>query len=143
MTDPLYKIVYCSRNLIEGEPAEHDAEIDQILQSARKNNTRQNVTGALLFSSGYFAQVLEGPQPAIERIFEHIQRDPRHGDVTVLESGDAERRDFPDWAMAHVHPPSTDTSGTLSSLLSGALLRPTAEGGDVLELLKSLVIQEG
>ncbi len=142
MTESIYKIVYCSRNLIEGEEAQHDLEIDQILQSARTNNSRRDVTGALLFSSGYFAQVLEGPQPAIEQIFEHIQRDPRHGDVTVLESGEADHRDFPNWAMAHVQPPSEQQSQGLSSMLSVALLSPTTQGSEVLELLKSLVVQE-
>ena len=56
----IQKVVYCSRNLIEGDAASRDAEISQILETARKNNSQVNVTGALLFSTDHFAQVLEG-----------------------------------------------------------------------------------
>jgi len=91
MSGDIYKILYCSKNLIEGEHAKQDAEISQILQAARRNNKEQNVTGALLFNSSYFAQALEGPKLAIEQIFEKIQRDPRHGEVTVLSSQPAVR----------------------------------------------------
>jgi hypothetical protein len=124
MNSAVYKILYCSKNLIEGEDAKRDAEIAQILQTARRKNKEQNVTGALLFNSGYFAQALEGPRLAIEQIFERIQRDPRHGDVTVLSSQKEGRRDFPEW--------SPDTP----------LLHPAASADEVLSLLRSLVIQE-
>ena len=110
MNSDVYKILYCSRNLIEGEDAKREAEINQILQTARRKNKEQNVTGALLFNSGYFAQALEGPRLAIEQIFERIQRDPRHGDVTVLSSQTDGHRDFPEWSMAYVAPPGGGAS---------------------------------
>ena len=103
----LYRVVYCSRNLIGGMNPEQKIEIGQILQTARANNSRKQVTGALLYSEGYFAQVLEGPRGSVEEIFEKIQRDCRHGEVTVLECEEAEGRDFGDWSMAHVEPGQT------------------------------------
>ena len=142
MNNTLYKILYCSRNLIEGEQAQSDAEISHILATARTNNSRQNVTGALLFNAGCFAQVLEGPRPAIEQIFERIQRDPRHSDVTVLESGDASERDFPDWSMAHVQPPTGVQANGIAAALDQAMMHPEASGREVLELLRTLVVQE-
>ena len=60
MTETLYRLVYFSRNLITGMPAEISAEIDSILASARRNNAPLGITGALIFNSGIFAQVLEG-----------------------------------------------------------------------------------
>ncbi len=142
MNNALYKILYCSRNLIEGEQAQSDAEISHILATARTNNSRRNVTGALLFNAGCFAQVLEGPRSAIEQIFERIQRDPRHSDVTVLESGDASERDFPDWSMAHVQPPTGVQASGVAAALDQAMMHPEASGREVLELLRTLVVQE-
>jgi hypothetical protein len=142
MSSELFKILYCSRNFIGGGPAQNDAEISQILATARANNSRQSVTGALLFNSGCFAQVLEGPRTAIEQIFERIQRDPRHGDVTVLESGSAARRDFPEWSMAHVQPPSGAQATGVAATLDQALSHPENSGREVLELLRNLVVQE-
>jgi hypothetical protein len=143
MNSEVYKILYCSKNLIEGENAKRDAEIAQILQTARRKNKEQNVTGALLFNSGYFAQALEGPRLAIEQIFERIQRDPRHGDVTVLSSQTDGLRDFPEWSMAYAAPPGGAASaGRAGVALDTPLLRPTASAEEVLGLLRSLVIQE-
>jgi len=142
MSGDIYKIIYCSKNLIEGEHAKQDAEISQILQAARRNNKEQNVTGALLFNSSYFAQALEGPKLAIEQIFEKIQRDPRHGEVTVLSSQTGGQRDFPEWSMAHVAPPDEAASASMAVVLDTALSHPAASADGVLGLLRSLVIQE-
>ena len=94
MQQRVYRTLYCSRNFVAGDAAQRKAEISHILTAARFNNSRKGVTGALLFNSGYFAQVLEGPREAVEQIFEKIQRDDRHGDVTVLESGYGDDRDL-------------------------------------------------
>jgi hypothetical protein len=60
------------------------------------------VIGALMFSSGYFGQVLEGPRSPVEATFERIQRDTRHGDVSLLELKPVSARTFDRWAMAYV-----------------------------------------
>lgn len=140
MQPHLFRIVYCSRNLIEDSGQQPDREIPAILEKARQNNSRHGVTGALLYNSGYFAQVLEGHKGSIEEIFETIQRDRRHGDVTVLECSAAESRDFPSWWMAYVHPASAADEAEARSALQQAMAEPGAAAGRVLDLLRSLVI---
>jgi hypothetical protein len=100
MTQPLFSLAYFSRNAIEGTAAEMQAAIATILASARRNNVRHGVTGALLFSDGCFAQVLEGAREDIETVFETIQCDPRHSDVTIMHLHPVEERSFGDWSMA-------------------------------------------
>ena len=99
MTD-LYSIAYISKNTIQGTREEVEAQLEKILASARKNNQALNVTGALLYSGGYFCQVLEGEEETLEELFETIQMDNRHGTVTVLHFNEIESRGFGDWAMA-------------------------------------------
>jgi hypothetical protein len=142
MTNEIHKIVYCSRNLIEGDDSAREAEVANILDTARRNNRHAGVTGALLFSAGYFAQALEGPQSSIEAIFERIQRDNRHGAVTVLESVRGTQRDFSQWSMAYVPPPSGEEAAKVQSALRDAMSLSTGAGEGVLELLRSLVLQE-
>jgi hypothetical protein len=96
----LYSIAYISKNTIPGTRQEVEAQLADILASARKNNEALNVTGALLYSGGYFCQVLEGEEETLENLFETIQMDNRHGDVTVLHFEEIESRGFGDWAMA-------------------------------------------
>ncbi|MCJ2074874.1 BLUF domain-containing protein, partial [Methylobacterium sp. E-016] len=78
----LYRLVYASKNLLQGSEAEMTASITQILAASQRNNGRSNVSGALMFNAGAFAQVLEGPRRQVEETFERIQCDDRHGDVT-------------------------------------------------------------
>ena len=96
----LYNLAYISKNTIKGSSEVINEEIRKILASARKNNPALGVTGALLYSGGYFCQVIEGPEEVLEELFENIQMDNRHGDVTVLHFEPIEARGFSDWAMA-------------------------------------------
>ena len=142
MTEPLSRILYCSKNLIQGSEQTQADVLAGIQQTARTRNAAQGVTGALLYNSGYFAQVLEGPKTAIEATFERIQRDQRHGDVTVLEFAESDTRDFAEWSMAHVAPVTGLQSAVAGDTLFRAMATPQNAGNDVLELLRSLVNQE-
>ena len=101
MTDALFSLAYFSRNLIEGAAQDIEAEIAGILDIAREKNRRAGITGALLFSGGCFAQVLEGPRAALEELFETIQCDPRHSEIVILHLHPIDARSFADWSMAY------------------------------------------
>jgi hypothetical protein len=98
VSGPLYRLLYCSRNVIgassAGQPVDIEAELRAIVASARRRNEADNITGALLFTASGFAQVLEGYRDAVERTFDRISSDPRHADVTVLAFTPTERRSF-------------------------------------------------
>jgi Sensors of blue-light using FAD len=98
----LHRLVYYSRNRILGTPAELATEVEAILASAQRNNSSINVTGALIFNAGIFAQVLEGARHNVELTFERIQRDQRHSDAQVLAFEEVPNRGFPSWSMAFV-----------------------------------------
>lgn len=102
MTGPLQRIVYYSKNLLTGSDEVIATNIEQILEAARVNNSKANLTGALIFNSGCFAQVIEGPRDGIAEVFERIQCDPRHTEVQVLEYGPIIKRAFPNWSMAFI-----------------------------------------
>ena len=98
----LYRLVYTSRNLLDGGEDERSAAVAGILAVSKRNNARVGVTGALLFNAGSFAQVLEGPRAAVEATFERIQRDPRHSDVSVIQCEPVAERGFSNWSMAFI-----------------------------------------
>jgi hypothetical protein len=98
----LYRLVYYSRNCILGLSEEVEAAVHDILRRSQKNNAAVGVTGALMFTDGYFAQVLEGRRQDVERTFERIQLDERHGEVQLLSFEPAPARMFSGWSMAFV-----------------------------------------
>ncbi len=142
MNTELYRLIYCSRNRLQGSDLEVSAEIQQILRTSRANNAQADVTGALLYNAGIFAQALEGPLGAVEEVFERIQQDFRHSDVTVIESGPATSRIFGNWAMAMCGQTSATPVPATAGLFEAAFARSSGAGGQVLSLLNDLVLQD-
>lgn len=141
MTTDLFRLVYCSRNTISADQSDPEAEMAKILAASRANNARDGVTGALLYSDGCFAQVLEGGLDIVQRTFERIQRDTRHGDVIVLEARRAEVRIFGMWDMALAEPADPIKARAILGL---ALAEPNGDAGTtVVALLDGLVRREG
>ena len=141
MTQDLYRLAYFSRNRVMGASEFIGAEVQQILQVSRRNNLKVHVTGALLFNSSCFAQVLEGPLEAVEQTFERIQRDPRHADVTVLELMSATVREFPAWSMAFAGR-LEEHRGNFASLSEVNIQTAGIAAKDLYSLLHGLVLQE-
>lgn len=100
MDDKLYSIAYFSKSTINGSREDIANTIESILKLARLKNKERNITGALLYSGGYFSQVIEGPMDELEDLFEIIQNDPRHSEVRVLHFNPVEARHFSGWSMA-------------------------------------------
>ena len=73
--------------------------LNGILVTAKTNNQRFQITGALICRSDLYLQFLEGPASAIDCVYQNIRRDDRHVEVTLLAEGGAQARLFPDWAM--------------------------------------------
>ncbi|AMB47245.1 BLUF domain-containing protein [Methylobacterium sp. AMS5] len=138
----LRRLVYYSRNRVAGAPAAMDETIRSILAASRANNARIDVTGALMFNAGCFAQVLEGPEDAVETTFERIQQDERHGEVSLLAFEAVETRLFTDWSMAYVGASQADAAryGDVAGESGFDLSRMT--GDRLCAVLHSLALKE-
>jgi len=101
MTPPLLQLIYVSR------PFGFEAEtLDDILISARRNNPKHGITGALICRADLFVQMLEGPREAVTRVFGKILADDRHLDLALVWCGDVATRCFGDWDMRDDPPKS-------------------------------------
>jgi blue light- and temperature-responsive anti-repressor len=138
----LYRLVYASKNLLQGSESEMTAAVRQILDASQRNNRAVDVTGALMFNTGAFAQVLEGPRRGVEATFERIQRDLRHGDVTVLQCGPAERRGFANWSMAFVGQSARGQERFSSLAAESGFDLSRLDGDQVFAMLHGLVMEE-
>src|SRR5579883_3469041 len=141
--ETLYSIVYCSRNRIRGGEAELRKELQDILGSCRRNNVRVNVTGALLYNAGSFAQVLEGRLEDVAATFERIQCDDRHTEVTVIQSGPITERRFPDWSMAFAGSSSPTGEPVATAAFEAVFAQVDGAGEQMLTLMRNLVVDEG
>ncbi|MEM5516826.1 BLUF domain-containing protein [Henriciella sp. AS95] len=91
----MYRLVYVST----ARDAVSSQNLQDILESAIRNNSDAEVTGTLLYNGPNFLQVLEGPEAAVREIYDRICSDARHSHVvTVLEERQT-RRHFDDTPM--------------------------------------------
>lgn len=77
-----------------------------ILLAARRNNRRDDITGALLCRHDLYLQLIEGPEAAIDALYARIAFDDRHSDIHLLLSDTADERLFPRWEMLDDQSPS-------------------------------------
>ena len=101
MTQPqdagLHRLTYLSSACEEMS----QSDLDAILNAARENNRRHEVTGLLLYHDMQFFQALEGRRPQVEQTFARIKADRRHKGCLALESRSVELRLFDGWSMAY------------------------------------------
>lgn len=93
-----YSLLYVSKTLLEAPQAE--TEVAQIVAGSVSRNARLGVTGALVSTGTYFAQLLEGPEGAVAELMQSINADARHMRVRTIRTAQEERR-FAAWSMVY------------------------------------------
>ncbi|MDB2514458.1 BLUF domain-containing protein [Alphaproteobacteria bacterium] len=73
--------------------------VDDILTKSRAKNPAAGITGNLIYHADLFLQLLEGPQSAVNELYEKILADNRHADIVKLRDASFNRRLFASWAM--------------------------------------------
>ncbi|MFM2399141.1 MAG: hypothetical protein RL341_1298 [Pseudomonadota bacterium] len=96
MDEGLLRLVYTSR----ASALCDQKALAAILGAARAHNPSVDISGQLLFEQGVFAQWLEGPASAVERLWSRLQHDPRHYGIQLVSAYRIEQRSFPQWGMA-------------------------------------------
>jgi hypothetical protein len=116
----LFRAVYSSR------PFGFDAAIlNGILLDARRANTRDGITGALICRGDIYIQWLEGPEDKVRAAFARIRRDDRHVEVRLHVAEPLDARVFGDWTM--LHDPAATWIWTQREVADGAVKRTTPE----------------
>ncbi|MFD0763282.1 BLUF domain-containing protein [Mucilaginibacter lutimaris] len=100
-----------------------DDGLRELLKVSRDLNSRFDVTGMLICLPENYIQLIEGPKPHIDQLYNNIQRDKRHMRVTTLREGPIEQRYFPDWAMALKESPSMTVAQGLVNLEDDKVLQ--------------------
>ena len=76
-----------------------------LLTSAREKNESVGVTGVLLYHDGSFLQYIEGPNDAVETVYEKIRQSSMHHSILELMREPIEARRFGHWSMGFTHVP--------------------------------------
>ncbi len=93
---PIVQLLYRSRSR---NGAASGLEMSDILAEARPANARDGVTGVLTAVDGWFVQIIEGSDAALDGLLAKLLRDPRHSDLMIIERRATAVRRFGDWDM--------------------------------------------
>ncbi|MEO8013929.1 MAG: BLUF domain-containing protein [Polaromonas sp.] len=91
----LHSIVYTSASV---SPM-NSGDLDALLVDARNFNRQNEITGVLLHSGSNFMQCFEGPEEAVQRVYQRILGSRKHTDVVEFMNLPVQQRTFSDWAM--------------------------------------------
>ena len=75
------------------------ADLEDILRTARENNARLGITGMLLYGNKTFIQILEGEEGVVHELVKTIKRDPRHTNFQIVKQKPIEQHEYADWSM--------------------------------------------
>lgn len=92
-------LLYVSKSLLQPQAAAK--EIEHIVALSQVRNASLDVTGALISTPKFFAQVLEGSPAILDELMASIRRDPRHASVRIVNTLISSRRRFPGYSLAY------------------------------------------
>lgn len=96
----VYQIAYCSNAVRTLSPE----VIGDILDVSHRNNTRDGVTGVLIYHDRLFFQLLEGDRGLVKTCYRRICADRLHGALSLMLQADVDERAFPEWSMGLARP---------------------------------------
>lgn len=103
------------------------SDVDEIVSLASKKNVLISVTGGLVFTGKYFAQILEGENDNLDLLMTSISRDKRHEILKIFDRRDISFRSFPSWGLAY-EGPSHFVSGHITRLINSSQPKTTGRG---------------
>ena len=95
----LFRLIYHSENHLGVADGKMIGELNTILEASNRNNKEAGITGALIFDSLWFIQILEGDRDTVAATLRRISADDRHDNVTVMEARPIDNRQFGNWWM--------------------------------------------
>ncbi|MFT6501168.1 MAG: hypothetical protein ACJASQ_001280 [Crocinitomicaceae bacterium] len=76
-------------------------DLSGILKTARDFNSKNNISGCLLYHNNEFLQILEGEKEIVLELFALIKTDKRHSNIVLISTDSINEKMFSDWSMAY------------------------------------------
>ncbi len=76
-----------------------EGDLRDFERKADARNRSEDISGVVVYDDGHFFQWLEGPAEGLTRVWDSVQRDPRHADIRVRSAGPTKNRVFGDFGM--------------------------------------------
>lgn len=95
----LTRLIYHSENHLGVAGGKMIADLNKIMDASNENNERDGITGALIFDTLWFVQILEGDRDKVSATLRRLMSDERHDAVTIMDCREVTERRFGNWWM--------------------------------------------
>jgi hypothetical protein len=75
-------------------------DVADILKVSKENNSKNGITGCMVYHNDAFLQILEGDPETVKSLYSKIEKDERHYNLKLVYDNNKEERLFKDWSMA-------------------------------------------
>ncbi|MBO9465313.1 BLUF domain-containing protein [Tropicibacter sp. R15_0] len=93
----LYRLIYAST----ATDIDRDL-LTNIIETSNRLNSKNYITGMMIFDNGYFLQLLEGERAFLTKRFLEISKDTHHNDIEILTCGPIHARLFTGWGARYL-----------------------------------------
>jgi hypothetical protein len=94
----MFQLIYASKPAVKFS----FDKLKELAESASESNKTELITGLLVYGNGYFMQVIEGPQDALNKLYLKIAQDDRHTDLRILSYKTILFKKFSQWGMGSI-----------------------------------------
>ena len=108
----MFELVYrsTSKNNINND------DISIILKSSRVFNSKNDITGCLLYHNHEFIQIIEGEEKIVRELYARIEKNPMHDNIILLNESNINSKAFGSWSMAYYQLGSDDIKNIMEML---------------------------
>jgi hypothetical protein len=99
----MQRLIYSSSRVDDTDANGFSTEFNDIGEVAARKNFELGVTGFLICTRTWYAQVIEGEAPVLEALLAKIEKDPRHFNMTLLSRETCDAHIFPIWGLGWQH----------------------------------------
>jgi hypothetical protein len=82
-------------------PAFSAARLGTMVAAERSNNSRNHVSGVLLYTGAHFVEILEGEESVLDARWSRVQHDDRFASPVRIGEEACNARWFADWKLAY------------------------------------------
>ena len=131
-------LLYASVSRLTRE--QEDREIASIVKTSMIRNEQSDITGALVYTGGNFAQLLEGPERSVTDLMASIRRDDRHENVTDLFIRPTSERLFGNWSLAYRGRSAFMGKHLIAALSARSEAARSAAADDIVLIMREFVL---
>jgi hypothetical protein len=136
----MQRLVYSSSRVDDTDANGFSTEFNDIGEVAERNNVKLGITGFLICTKTWYAQVLEGEAAVLESMVAKIEKDPRHFNLTILSRETCEEPMFPAWGLGWQHQNIANRIVFLENQLVQDHAPRLAQAEQVLKVARSLAL---